>query len=80
MIVKLVNVSTNLARIALSLAPVGQVYPVATRIVLDGKPSAENTFANPEAIASQTSSLTVADSFECDLSADSFSLLRIKIK
>lgn len=79
-VVKLVNVSTNSVRVALSLGPVGQIYPVATRIVLNGKPNAENTFANPEEIAPQTDNLTASNPFECDLSADSFTLLRIKTK
>lgn len=77
-ILKLVNISTNLLQVKLNLSPLGKFEPVATRIALAGKPGAVNKFDQPDLIMPKTDFVTMAETWDCELPASSFTLIRLK--
>ena len=77
-ILKLVNTATKATAVKVDLSGVAKVQPQATRIVLSGDPGAVNQFGKPELVTPKTDSFNVADTFDCDLPASSFTLIRIK--
>ena len=79
-ILKLVNMSTHPMSTQINLTGGPKITSLATRTVLAGSPAANNTFASPAVVVPQTDSLTVAESFPCDLPPVSFSLIRLKTR
>jgi alpha-L-arabinofuranosidase len=76
-ILKLVNVSTNSVPVKLNLAALGRIQPSATRIVLAGDPGLVNKFDQPDLIAPKTDSVAVAETWNGELPASSFTLIRL---
>lgn len=80
LILKLVNVASNAVPAHLVIANGMNVKPDATRTVLTGNPQAEDTFRNPDAVLPKRESMAVANTFDCNLPACSFTLIRMKSK
>lgn len=80
LILKLVNISTNGVAAKVDISGLGKCQPTAKRIVLAGEPGAVNKFAQPETVAPETNSMVAAHTFDCELPASSFSVIRIGIK
>jgi alpha-L-arabinofuranosidase len=78
-ILKLINVSTNpVPAQVIFPGDFGDINPVAACTVLSGDPRAKNTFATPQEVVPRTSQLTVSRSFQYDMPASSFTVIRIK--
>jgi alpha-L-arabinofuranosidase len=75
-----VNVSANVATVKVTLPAAMEVKKEATRIVLSGEPMACNTFDTPGLIAPRTEPFAAAHSFELELPASSFTLIRMKTR
>ncbi len=79
-ILKLVNTSTDTVATRLDLTGVGKFKPAATRTILTGNPTASNFFNEPRTVVPQTETITITESFPCDLPPHSFTMLRLNTK
>ncbi|MEI7912511.1 MAG: alpha-L-arabinofuranosidase C-terminal domain-containing protein [Verrucomicrobiota bacterium] len=79
-ILKLVNVSPNGALARVDFSNIIKVQPVAARMVLTGDLDSANQFDRPDLILPKTDSLRVAQTFDCDMPASSFTLIRMKAR
>ncbi len=78
-IVKLVNPTDEAIDANIHLDGVGNVESQADMITLAGNADATNTFENPDAVAPQTETVAVGNTFEHTIPAMSLQIIRVKL-
>lgn len=76
---KLVNVSSSSMPAQVNLEGVTTIKS-ATRTVLAGEPAGHNTFEQPDTIAPITEAFPAGRSFACEVPANSFTVIRLKMR
>lgn len=79
-IIKLVNLSTNVMSTQLKLDGIAKFNPVITRLVLTGSLGASNSFSNPESVVPVRDLINPEDFQKLNLPASSLTVLRLKQK
>ncbi|MDR1722566.1 MAG: hypothetical protein LBR84_01345 [Tannerella sp.] len=77
-ILKLVNISAESAKIDINLKSFKKINPVATLITLKGNKEAKNTREEPTNVVPQEQTLKVSENFNYELPPYSLSIIRIK--